>query len=71
MTDLSHAELGQLTWLTTRQAAKYTGLGVETIKRAVTAGSLKSSQAGPGGWHRFHREWLDSWMSNRASQVAS
>lgn len=69
--DLSPAELGQLTWLTTRQAAKYTGHGTETLKRAVTAGALKSSQATPGGWHRFHREWLDQWMANRADRAAS
>ena len=52
-------------WFGTAEAAKYTGHGVETLKRAVTAGALKSSQATPGGWHRFHREWLDEWMASR------
>lgn len=67
MTELSHAELSQLTWLTTAQAAKYTGHGKETLKRAVTSGALKSSQATTGGWHRFHRDWLDQWMANRSA----
>lgn len=71
MTDLSHAELSQLTWLTTRQAARYTGHGIETLKRAAARGDLKSSQATPGGWHRFHREWLDDWMAGRAARAAS
>jgi excisionase family DNA binding protein len=71
VTDLSHSELGQLTWLTTRQAAKYTSHGVDTLKRAAKAGVLKSSQSGEGGWHRFHRDDLDEWMRNKDRQVAS
>ena len=71
MSDLSPAEIRELTWLTTRQAAKYTGHGIETLKRAAQSGDLKSSQATPGGWHRFHRDWLDQWMAKRAAKAAS
>lgn len=51
-------------WFTTREAANYCRCHVETLKRAVGAGALQSSQAGPGGWHRFHRDWLDAWLVN-------
>jgi excisionase family DNA binding protein len=71
MTELSHAELAQLTWLTTAQAAKFTGLSRETLKRAAASGELKSSQAMTGGWYRFHREWLDAWMTGRSARAAS
>lgn len=69
MTDLSHAELSQLTWLTTTQAVKYTGVGRETLKRAAAAGDLQSSQAGTGGWRRYKRDWLDAWMTSRAANA--
>lgn len=64
-------KLADRVWFTTTQAAEYVGVHRETILRAVAANALKSSQAGPNGWRRYHRDWLDGWMANLAEQPTS
>lgn len=66
--DLNHAQLNDLTWMSTAQAARYTRLSEETLKRAVRAGALQSSQAVTGGWHRYRRDWLDEFMETRGDR---
>jgi len=61
-------KLADRVWFTTTQAATYAGVHRETILRAVAANALKSSQAGPNGWRRYHRDWLDDWMANLATR---
>lgn len=54
--------LAEQTWLTTREAAEYTRRALVTIHRHAAAGTLKSTQAGPGRGRRYRREWLDEWL---------
>jgi len=50
-------------WLTTKEAAAYTGYTTDTISAAAAGGDLEGYRSGPikGHW-RFQRAALDSWM---------
>lgn len=49
-------------WLTTAQAATYTGRSKVTIWRHAAAGTLTSEQAGRGRGRRYKRADLDDWV---------
>lgn len=49
-------------WLTTEQAAAYTGRSKVTIWRHAAAGTLRSAQAGRGRGRRYKRADLDTWV---------
>ena len=50
-------------WLTTREAAAYTGYTTDTISTAAAARELEGYRSGPvkGRW-RFKRSALDAWL---------
>ena len=49
-------------WLTTEQAAQYTGRAKVTIWRHAAAGTLRSEQGGRGRGRRYKRADLDAWV---------
>lgn len=50
-------------WISTKQAAEYCGVHVNTILNAVWSGKLKGSQrVKPQGSWRFRAVDLDRWM---------
>jgi len=51
-------------WLTTRQAAEYTGRHPVTVRKAAAGGTLQSTQAGAGRGRRYQQEWLDAWLTD-------
>lgn len=50
-------------WLSTAEAATYTGRHPETVLKAAAAEVLQSTQAGRGRGRRYRREWLDAWIT--------
>lgn len=68
---MSAADLVQRVWLSTNEAAVYTGRHVKTVRDAASCGELESTQRKPGG-HRFYlAKWLDNWMLLRPTRRAS
>lgn len=55
--------LADTVWLSTAQAATYTGRHTETVLAAAGDGRLESVQAGRGRGRRYRREWLDAWVT--------
>lgn len=55
-------------WLTRNQAAEYTGLSKNTIRRAAQRGDLQ--EGGTEGKRLYQRLWLDAWLSKRAAELA-
>ena len=51
-----HAEY----WLTTQQAADYTGYSIKSITRFCRSGKLKHARSGGRAQYRFRKEWLDA-----------
>lgn len=68
---MSAADLVQRVWLSTNEAATYTGRHFKTVRDAATCGELQSTQRKPGGPRFYRAEWLDSWMMSRPSRRAS
>lgn len=65
------ADLVQHKWLTTAEAAAYTGRHEGSVRRAAAADLLESTQAGRGRGRRYRREWLDAWITGRPARRAS
>lgn len=53
-------------WHSLREATERTGLSERTLKQAIYDGKLETSQSGPNGTHRIHRDWLDQYMLSRS-----
>lgn len=56
-------------WLTSREAAEYTGYATVTLTEAAYRGELKGVRGGTvkGRW-RFKRGDLDAWMSRHSAR---
>jgi excisionase family DNA binding protein len=53
--------------MTTRQAADYLGVGIDTIYDACAAGGLRHAKLG----HRtirLRKEWIDRWCEEQAQE---
>lgn len=62
---LSPAELSELVWMTSREAAQYARLSYVNFRKVLARGECRSSQAVPGGDHRIRREWVDEYLETR------
>lgn len=65
------ADLNTRIWMTSRQAAEYTGVNQQTIVDACRSGALRAGQpfGKAGGRWRINRADLDAWL--RGEAVAS
>jgi len=51
-------------WFTAAEAARYARISRQVLLRFARDGRLKGEQvSGRNGTWRFHREWLDAWLS--------
>lgn len=48
-------------WMTTAEAAAYTGRHPKTVRAAAAAEVLESTSGGRGRGRRYRKEWLDTW----------
>jgi len=54
-------------WLTAREAARYARLSSQVLLRHARTGRLRGEQtSGRNGAWRFHRDWLDEFLSTSA-----
>ena len=57
-------------WLTSEEAAEYSGFSVHTIRDAVSSGELagtrRSTPKGQGHW-RFTTDQIDAWLNGYAT----
>lgn len=60
--DVALREVTADVWLSTSDAAAYTGRHPATIRAHAAAETLRSTQAGRGRGRRYRREWLDEWL---------
>jgi excisionase family DNA binding protein len=58
------ADLNTRTWFTSRQAADYAGVNIQTIAEACRSGALRAGQpfGSAGGRWRINRADLDAWL---------
>jgi excisionase family DNA binding protein len=52
-------------WLTTREAARYLGVGLSELQRKAACGEVKSEQNVPNGKRYFRASDLDAWREGR------
>ncbi len=55
----------QKVWLTTREAAEYTGYSVKSLTRFCRDGDLQHVRSGMRAGYRFKAEWLDRFLTRR------
>lgn len=65
---LGTKKLEQAEWLTTREAAAYTCLGVSSIRKACKRNELRHIRVrgGATGPIRTRKEWVDEWLEGWA-----
>lgn len=68
---MNATDLVRKVWLTTAEAAEYTGRHPGTVRAAAASEALQSTQAGRGRGRRYRREWLDAWLEGSTGRWAS
>lgn len=53
-------------WLSVRDVATEVGIGLRTVYAAVRSGQLRAAAVNARGDLRVHRDWLRSWLEQRA-----
>lgn len=56
-------------WFDTKSAADYLGLSEDWVRELAQAGELRGHQRVKGGRWRFHRDWLDAYMTGEAPHL--
>lgn len=58
-------------WLTTKQAAEYTGYSVKSLTRFCRSGELQHSRSSVRAGYRFQPAWLDTFLTRRVPTTLS